>query len=272
MKRAKLKVLLLSLIIAFYGTGVFAATLKMKVVAVNPSKDKSRTTMIKQHFPKEVTVKDVKDSGGLEIDYDHEQGLYYAFKADVELAPGETKVYELVVNDVWMIAEEKIQEVRTRTASVAARFEQTVYANQADAIAKSIYTRLDEILRTQNDQNVTRKQHIADYRDNKAMLDAILKDIERLEELLVQIGGPPVPEALEKSEINLKHPTTKTTWIIIFVILVFIAILGGSFYFIWMGQAKITENIFSKEKGHSYADFKKKDSGGEEPQSPEENT
>jgi hypothetical protein len=61
---------------------------------------------------------------------------------------------------------------------------------------------------------------------------------------------------LENTDANLKSPTTKTTWILIFIILIFISILGGAFYFTWQGQARVTENIFTREKDVSFSDFK----------------
>jgi hypothetical protein len=74
---------------------------------------------------------------------------------------------------------------------------------------------------------------------------------------------------LENSKIDLKAPTTKTTWVIIFAVVVFISILGATFYFTWQRQAKITENIFTREKDMSFADFKKgSEPGGEQKKGP----
>ena len=63
-------------------------------------------------------------------------------------------------------------------------------------------------------------------------------------------------ELIEKSDINLKSPSSKTTWIVIFIVLIFIGILSATFYFTWMRQASLTENIFTKEKDSSFSEFK----------------
>lgn len=233
-----------------------AATIKMRIVVVNPSETKTQTKSIKNYLPKEITMKDIKDPGELEIEYDESQGMFYAFKNDIQLAPGETKSYELVMDDVFMVSEDTLKGIRGRTDHLMGQFKDKPYFDQADAIAKSIYSRLDGISKTQNDTTVNRQQHIAYYRDNLGTLSAVKDDLEKLEKLVSKVGGSPDLDLIEKSDVNLKSPTAKTTWIVIFSILIFIAILAGAFYFTWQGQARVTENIFTKEKEASFSEFK----------------
>ncbi len=233
-----------------------AGTVKMRIMLVNPSTSKTQTKSVKNYLPKEITQKNILDAGGLEVDYDQEQGLFYVFKNEVELAPSETKTFEIVLEDVWAIPKEKLDEYRNRTNAVLERLKNTAYFNQADLIGKTIIGRLDDIDRTQNDLSVSKQQKIAYYRDNLKLLDQVKDDLEKLEKLLVAVGGPPNLELIEKSDINLKSPSSKTTWIVIFIVLIFIGILSATFYFTWMRQASLTENIFTKEKENSFAEFK----------------
>jgi hypothetical protein len=242
----------------------WAGTVKMRIVIVNPSTTKTQVKEIKSYLPKEITLKDVKDNGGLEVDFDEAQSLLFIYKK-VELAPNETKSFEIILEDVWNVPDAKVAELRTRTETIMGKLKDTPYFEQADLVAKTILGRLDEIARTQADANVTRQQHIAYYRDNLKTLDSIMDDIARLEKILVTTGGPPNIDLMEQSDVNLKSPTTKTTWIVIFVILIFISILGGAFYFTWQGQARVTENIFSREKDSTFSDFNKNPKPGEKP-------
>lgn len=244
-------------VVGLWALPAWAATVKMRIVVVNPSETKPQKKSIKNYLPKEVALKDILDTGGLEVEYDGEQGMFYVFKDDVELAPGETKTFEVLMEDVWMVPEDTLKILNDRTEALMGHFEKTTFFDQADAIARTIYGRLEEIRRTQNDETVTRQQHIAYYRENMQTVEAVRADIERLEKLLVKAGGPPNIDLVEQADVNLKSPNTKTTWIIIFIILVFIAILAGAFYFTWQGQVKVTENIFLKEKDSAFSEFKK---------------
>ena len=172
------------------------------------------------------------------------------------MAPLETKVYELIMADVWMVPQEKIDGLRKQTSAALEHLKDTAYFTQGDLVAKTIYGRLDEIVKTQDDLTISRQQHIACYRDNLKTLDSIKSDLDKLEKLLVAVGGPPNLELVEESDVNLKSPSSKTTWIIIFLAILFIAILSVTFYLTWMRQASVTENIFQKEKTSSFSEFK----------------
>ncbi len=251
-----------------FGAGLEAgwcATVKMRVVVVNPSLTKTQTKTVKNYLPKEVDLKDIDDAGGMEVDFDPEQGMLYAYKKDVELAPGETKIFEVLMGDVWMIPEEKLEALRKRTEGILDKLKDTSFYDQAAVFGKTIYERLDEILKTQNDENVTRTQHIAYYRDNLETLELIQADIEKLEKLLVTAGGTPSLDVIEEADVNVNAPSSKTTWIIIFIVLIFILVLGGAFYLTWQGQATLTQNIFSKEKDASFSEFKDSPTSGGPP-------
>lgn len=234
----------------------FAADIKMRVVLVNPSQTKKQTKSVRNYLPKEVTLKDIVDDGGLNIEYDTEQGLLFAYKDNIELAPLETKSFEIVLADVWMIPEDKILIARQRVDGLMGHLSSSPQFEQASLIAKTVYGRLDEILRTQNDLNVTRQQHIGYYRDNLSLLEKIQADIEQLEKLLIAVSGTLTPD-LTSVNAELEGPTRKTTWVIIFIILIFVAILAGAFYFTWQQQAKVTENIFLHEKEMTFSELSK---------------
>ncbi len=251
------KLFLLMIVSAsFAGSLSWAGPIKMRIVIVNPSTTKTQEKEIKSYLPKEITLKDVKDSGGLNVEFDEGQSLLFVYKK-VELAPGETKSFELILDDVWLVPEQKVSDLRKRTDGIMEKLKDSAYFVQADLLAKTIYGRLDEIIRTQTDSNVSRQQHIAYYRDNLKLLESIMEDIDRLEKILVTTGGPPNVELMENTDVNLKSPTTKTTWIVIFIILIFITILAAAFYFTWQGQARVTENIFTREKDATFSDFNK---------------
>jgi hypothetical protein len=220
------------------------AGVRMRIVVLNPSATLTQTKTVRAPLPNEITFKDIKDAGDMEVEYDNKDGIFIATKNDIVLEPGETKVFEILLEDVWMVNEEKLDVMRRRVEKIVKSMRDTKAYERASLIGEGMYAHMDQIIRNQNNQNVTSNQHIAFYRDHVAVMEQLEKDMDELEKLLVTAGGSVSLDAVENADLNVKGPDSKTTWIIIFVILVFIAILGGLFYFTWQGQA----NVKDKEK------------------------
>jgi hypothetical protein len=214
----------------------FCASIRMRVVVLNPSEKLTQSKSVRAALPREVTAQDIIDDGGLEIEYDNSQGIFVAQKKDIELTPGESKVFEVIINDIWMISEDKIEFMRKRTENIVRVMRDTKAYERVALIAEGMYARMDQIIRTQNNPSVSTNQHIAYYRDNVKIMEQLEKDIAELERLLVTSGGAVSIDAVEDADVDVKGPDAKTTWILIFVILVFIGILGAVFYFTWQGQ------------------------------------
>ena len=68
----------------------------------------------------------------------------------------------------------------------------------------------------------------------------IREDLARLEKMLSFTGGPPVPDILEESPLKSDSPSTTTTWLVIFLIVMFMGLLAGQFFFTWQRRVKAT--------------------------------
>ncbi len=213
------------------------AGVRMRVVVLNPSATLTQSKSVRTPLPKEITSKDIKDAGDMEVEYDNKEGSFVAIKNDIVLEPGETKVFEILLDDVWMLNEDKLETTRKRTERIVSNLKETKAYERATLIAEGMYAHIDQIVKTQNNANVTTNQHISYYRDNQKLMESLEKDMAELEKLLVVSGGTVSLDAVEKADLNVKGPDSKTTWIIIFVVLIFIGILGSVFYFTWQGQA-----------------------------------
>ena len=209
----------------------------MRVVVLNPSATLTQTKDVRTPLPKEITSKDIADTGDMELEYDNKEGAFVASKTGIVLEPGETKVFEILLNDVWMLDEGRLETLRKRTEKIVANLKETKAYEKATLIAEGMYAHIDQIVKTQNNANVTTNQHISYYRDNLLLRESLDKDMAELEKLLVLSGGTVSLDAVEKADLNVHGPDAKTTWIIVFVILIFIGILGAVFYFTWQGQA-----------------------------------
>lgn len=235
-------------------------TVTLRVVVVNPSATKVQNKEVKVTLPKEITSpKHVLDTGGLAIDYDNNGALFYVHQ-DVALQPGETKTFEVVMEDVWFIPAETLNEMKTHTDRMMEKLSVSEYKAEAEPIAARVYQRLDVIKVTQAEAAASKDQKISQFRDNTNTVGYIRTDIEQLEKLVTVLS-----KQAESSQLNefmkLKDREAKTrqrlsqkTWIVIVLILLFIGILGATFYFTWQRQAKIQENIFSRERDSFFSD------------------
>jgi hypothetical protein len=233
----------------------------LRVVAVNPSSEKSQAVPVRIDLPQEVGPGDILEVGDLEVEFDMQRSQYYVFKNDVTLAPKQTRVFEVLVRDVWFIPELELSGLRDHTQLVLTRLEQSEYYDAAKQLAESIFSRLDAIVQVQSDDAISRKQRIGAYRRNLELIGVIKEDIARLEKLLSFTGGPPIPQMLEESPLKSDAPSTTTTWLVIFLIVVFMGLLAGQFFFTWQRRLKISTD-FSEEQKEAFPESQGVETGG----------
>jgi hypothetical protein len=210
------------------------SSIKLRVVAVNPSKEKPQTVPIKIYLPKEVIPDDIIEMGELKVGYDSNRGVYYAYSDGVELKPQETRVFEVLLEDVWKIKTPEIKKLKDHTALALKHLETTPHFANAKAIVDSIDRRLNEIDVKQNDMSISREEHIGAYRVNLLTMDQIKQDITVLEKMLQTSGAPPSIEFLKDTVFEKKEDIDRiTAWRLIFAIIGFVAVLGIAFYLKW---------------------------------------
>jgi hypothetical protein len=248
-------------------TTLAPGSVKFRIVAVNPSPDKTQKVQVKYDLPGEVKPKDIADLGGLDLEYDSTRSIYYVYKENFELTPGEVRVFEVDVEDIWLIGQDKISDLKARVDNILSKLENTLYYPKAKEIADTIYPRLNEILVSQVDDTVSRERHIGIYRQNLEVLAQVKEDIARMEKLLVTAGGPPSPEMLAKTKIKADEPNKTMTWIIIFVIIIFTGLLAGVLFFSWNRQSRIVKDELLEAKNSA---FPESGSGLDEENKPEE--
>ena len=147
----------------------------------------------------------------------------------------------MVVRDLWYVPRERLESLRDYTGILLGRLKKTEYFDSAKKLAESVNARLEEIAAMQDDETLSRKVRIGNYRRNTQTLAQVKEDLARLEKLLSFTGGPPVPEMLEESKLKSDAPSRTTTWLVIFLILIFLGFLGGQFFFTWHRRVKTAQ-------------------------------
>ncbi len=210
------------------------SSVKLRVVAVNPSKEKSQTVPIKIYLPKEVIPDDIISMGELKVGYDSNKGVYYSYSDGVELKPQETRVFEVQLEDIWKVKNSEISKLHDETGLALKHLEKTPHFSNAKAIVDSINNRLNEIQTKQEDNSISREEHIGMYRMNLLTMDQIKQDITLLEKMLQASGAPPSIEFLKDTVFEKKEDIDRVTaWKLIIGIIGFVALIGVGFYLKW---------------------------------------
>ena len=230
---AKNKWIIVILLISFvYALGLKEAECKpvvLKSLIVNPSKTKTQQAMLKAYLPKEAKPEDVIDLGDLKIDYDITEGLYYVYK-EFELAPGESAMRQIEINDVWVVTRQELDSLSARAKELVEQLKETAYIETAIGEQQDIEYKITDILTEQEKaMDAIPQVHIAAYRQNQKSVDSIKAILAKLEQKVVEtkvISGPPVGRV-----------SVKASWWVILSVIISLAVLSLIFFVIWHRQA-----------------------------------
>ena len=161
---------------------------KIKFVAMNPNELKEQTFPIRYDLPRGIKAEDVIDTGDFDLQYDMEEDKYFVEK-EVTLQPKESKVFELLVKDIWRIPEEKLDLLREHIRDKFTELEEIGVSDKAEALKNSMLKRLDEIA-VEQDEAESIDERIKLYGTNVKKLDAIENDMLVLSGIGVDIAPP----------------------------------------------------------------------------------
>jgi uncharacterized protein HemX len=109
----------------------------------------------------------------------------------------------------------------------------TDYAERMEFLKTSIDNKLDQIIQNQLNAPTNPERHISNYRDNLKAMDLARQDVAVARSLLAQGRGLP----------------TASVWKLVVAIIIFLALLGVSFYIVWQRQLKviISDTLMAEE-------------------------
>lgn len=214
-----------------YGTAV------MRITVENPSPDLPREIdYFKRELPSELGIGDVLDPGDLEVGVDKEKGSVYVYTRDLVLDPGETRTFEVTIRDKWKLNERRVKALRTSIQDVLERMtEKDKYTSVVDTL-EGCLAELDEIEAQTGPERLS-PEYVAFYREQGNRLDVVENQFNRVESILARMMRR---ETIGVGQI--KPPDRKTTWLVIWIILGFLAFVSLVFFFRWYGRTK-SENM-----------------------------
>jgi hypothetical protein len=237
-------------------TGV--RTVKFRIRAKNPA-DEQRTMTVRALLPKEITSFDVMNKLDFRLLFDEDEGRFAVEKEDI-FAPGEEKVYEIILKDVWYITKDEIDFLRDQATKILDRFNGSSYENFAKQTVDFIVFTLDEVWTLQEEVAASEaiEDRIRAYVINHQRIELVKRKIKELQDLLLEI---PVKKTTEIDQIRQAineltkmfdilslgfTPDLSTTWWIILGIIGFLIVFATSFYIVWL--VELGKSKFDKPK------------------------
>jgi hypothetical protein len=196
----------------------------MKVTVRNPSDAHLIKTDVRANLPNEVAVADVIDPGGLGVRYDSKEKVAYVYKYGVSLKPKESITYKVLLRDKWNINGERMKYMQEKVDDL----------RQQCTGRKSIKAVINTLDKVSADLNAVMKEHgpkelspayIAFYRRQTDKLNAIERELNRIDSALKPLDT--------KRGFDMPAPDKKTTWLVIYIILGFLALLSLLFFLKW---------------------------------------
>ncbi|MBI4365665.1 MAG: PspC domain-containing protein [Deltaproteobacteria bacterium] len=242
------------------------ATITLKMRVQNPSQTEKAILPVEYYLPREVQERDVVSAAGLAVRYDLTRGTVFLYKADVELGPGETKTYEVVLRDIWRVEPEKVQLLEIKAAGFAQGLEGTIFQQSAVKLAKEIDNLAKQIIENQGKvERQPLEERIAVFVENLGLVAEMKEKMTTMARIdAVQTISPETkpeslglatpteqdpassetsekssqrgPKILSKTIFEGKAPDATTVWRMIFAIIIFLGFVSLIFYIIWWRQ------------------------------------
>jgi hypothetical protein len=173
--------------------GSFSATVVLRIRSGNPI-DKPQKVRVRTKLPDRIATNNIIDSGGLSIGYDVKGDALYVYN-EVELGPKEIKIYDVVLEDIWVVSEDELRRMVSGTGKLVEMLKETDYYKTALMLQSDISRSVDDILAYQEENSisagVTPVQHIRAYETNLRMANQVKKDVGRVENLVLASGQDP---------------------------------------------------------------------------------
>lgn len=170
----------------------YSAKVFLKIQARNPA-DWTQTINVKSYLPANVQTNDILSLAGLELGYDVKKAVYHVYK-EVELDPEQTLFFEVELKDLWIIPEQRLDDLQKHATSLKSQLRRSIVKKEAVTFEDRILQSLHQIRRRQADNDIARvdvEKHISAYNDNMTLLEDVKRDIVRLENLALSIRYDP---------------------------------------------------------------------------------
>lgn len=169
---------------------------------------------------------DVLDANGLDVGMDAESGVAYLYKERIEMAPGESLLFSVKIRDRWNVNEPRMAAMLAEaTNSLSKVVSQGDFKGLEESLANVVASLTS--LQQQAGPTTVDQSYVAYYRKQAQTLDELEIVLNRV------LMAIPKIDRSTKIANKIKPPSPKTTWLIIYIILGFLALFTLLFYMRW---------------------------------------
>lgn len=226
------------------GEGPGEAVIRIRVS--NPSPKEKRKIMLRQDLPQEIGPDDVIDAGGLEVHFDNARRVTYVADDTLELEPGKEQEFVVKLRNRWVLKSDRLQALRSDATNLLAIAKAQKSYVSIHTLAESVIKELDEI-QAQTPPAEIGRDYVAFYRGQdqriKVLEAKILKTKEFFQPKDIDNKVP------ENPLTQLRPPTLRTTWMIIYIILGFLFVFSLLFFLRWYGKSKAEISVAQMGNG-----------------------
>jgi hypothetical protein len=197
--------ILIAGIIFFLGAMSWAhGDIYINVMAVNGA-DAPKNSTVKFDLPGELTVDDILDTNGLQLDYSVDDAAYYVH-GDVTLKPKESKTFRIHIKDRWQVTPDQTADLKKQIDKGYETLGRVHDAQKADILKTRLSTKLDYIVNLQNANADSVQKRIDAYR-------IYTKEIKRIQNDALSVdywrSDPGVEEKRKIIRLNIEveNPT-----------------------------------------------------------------
>ncbi len=240
-------------------------TVKFVLEVENPRKDIEKTLKQQHYLPMEVLSEHIIDSRGFDIRFDEKKQQTYLFKEEL-FQPGEKKRYEIIIQDIWYIPEDKTKGFTERADTAMNELQGTDYENSAKYLFDQINQGIKGVIELQ-ERSVSMKEHVGAFRINKDTMKTTEDQLLQLERILALVRQKRLEE-LEKSRVKnilkkiqsldginaiaqqlfKQKLSINKTWKIIIAILSFVAVFTAFHFLVWKKRSRDARRRQAQQK------------------------
>ena len=159
-----------------------------KTLITNPSQSISQSVPLSFELPREASSKDViKIDTGLKVVYNPQQDAYDVVGTYL-LAPGETRIVSVEVQDIWKFSPVELDSITKQADELFAPLKGTSNFAQGATLKADITASLDHI-RLLTDNATTPEERILAYREGLIDLNKAKSDVSNLKILVNSTGA-----------------------------------------------------------------------------------